>query len=53
MRRTTTLNLLNPLPLFCTNNTPYGRVLNLPYHENSLDSQPPSCDFWGEALSSS
>ena len=53
MRRTNPPSLLNPLNLFCTNSTPYGRALNLPYHENSLDSQPPSWGFCGEAVSSS
>ena len=53
MRRTTPPSLLNPLNLFCRNSMPYGRALHLPYHENNLDSQPPSWGFWGEAVSSS
>ena len=33
----------------------FGDFLRIHFdvYENSLDSQPPSCDFWGEALSSS
>ena len=33
----------------------FGAFLRIHFgvYENSLDSQPPSCDFWGEAVSSS